>query len=100
MVLQVRGDAVYMTHEHDEQAEIFRYASFRDALDLGVAVTERERGVVWEAACQTLPPRAATQREVVENCQGWTVRVVQRLVELGMVSAEKVEMLKGMMEPV
>ena len=46
------------------------------------------------------PPMAANRASVKENCQGWTVRVITKLVEANVVSDAKLEMAKSMMEPV
>ena len=44
------------------------------------------------------PPQARTWGERIENCQVWCVRVVKKLVEQGMVEAQKIEMLEKMMQ--
>lgn len=46
------------------------------------------------------PPRAASGREVKENCRGWAVRVLQKLMERGLVEERKVDMVRGLMQPV
>jgi hypothetical protein len=55
---------------------------------------------VRQIAQQETPPRAANRRLVTENCQGWTVRVIARLVQRGIVPAAKLQMARSMMEPV
>lgn len=100
MVVQVKGDAIGMSHQHVQQAPIFASASFKDAFDLGVTINAAQREAIWKTAWQVPPPRAATQREVLENCQGWTVRLVQQLEYDHVINTGKVNSLKGMMEKV
>jgi hypothetical protein len=45
-------------------------------------------------------PQAPTQKEVKENCQGWVLRVVERLVNAGVVERRWVSSLTQMMERV
>ena len=47
-----------------------------------------------------IPPAARSQREVEENCQGWCLRVVERLVEDGFVEKRWIWSLRGMMQAV
>jgi hypothetical protein len=45
-------------------------------------------------------PRESTQKEMKENCQGWAVRVVERLVKGGVVEDRWMDGLTKMMERV
>lgn len=56
--------------------------------------------VVKEVADSEPPPRAPDRQSVKENCQGWAVRVIEKLVERGIVPNEKLQMASSMMEPV
>jgi hypothetical protein len=99
MMMQVKGDAIYMHHLHAQDTDLFQSESFRDQFDLGT-VSETQRNEIWAAAHQIVPPRADSQAQVVENCQGWTIRFVQWLVQQRMVSSAWIESLRNMMEPV
>ncbi|KAI9755128.1 MAG: hypothetical protein M4579_004394 [Chaenotheca gracillima] len=98
MLMQVEGDAVYMDYTHAPSVDQFQSDTFQDQFDLG-KITETQRSQIWTAAHQIAPPRAATQAEVVENCQGWTIRLVEWLVQQGMVEPRWIESLRGIMDP-
>lgn len=72
---------------------------FATLYQLAVLTWEQAR-VVEEVAREEVPPRARDRAAVRENCQGWCVRVVERLVRMGVVGGGKVEMMRGMLEPV
>jgi hypothetical protein len=55
--------------------------------------------VKW-AAEQEPPPQAENRKSVTENCQGWTVRVIARLVKEKIVMAQKLEVAKSLMQAV
>jgi hypothetical protein len=46
------------------------------------------------------PPSAPNRAAVTEHCQGWTVRVVRRLVEEGIAEERVVGVLEGCMDSV
>ena len=99
MIMQVSGDVLFMHHLHDPDFDIFGSPSFKDQFDLGT-VMGMQRAQIWAAAHEIAPPRAASQAQVIENCQGWTIRLVQWLVQQGMVEPRWIESLSGMTEPV
>lgn len=45
-------------------------------------------------------PGPQAGREVKENCRGWAVRALQKLMERGLVEERKVDMVRGLMQPV
>ena len=56
---------------------------------------------VDEIARAEKPPSAPNRAAVTEHCQGWTVRVVRRLVEEGIVKRDGVVgMLEGYLDPI
>jgi hypothetical protein len=55
---------------------------------------------VDEIAKGERPPSAPNRAAVTEHCQGWTVRVVKRLVEEGIVEERVVGVLEGCMDPI
>lgn len=63
-------------------------------------LSDADAEIVREAAEHDPPPRAASRKEVRENCQSWSVRVLARLAEKGIVDVTKVEMARSMMQPV
>lgn len=96
---QVKGDAEHMTYEPSvEDVDITTAEDFLTLYQLAV-VTEDEAQVVKEVADKEIPPGALNRAAVRENCQGWCVRVLGKLVERGIVEGE-VEMVRGLMQPV
>lgn len=63
-------------------------------------ISEEQAGIVKEIAEGEMPPKAENRAAVGENCQGWCVRVLGRLVGREIVGREKVDMVTGLMEPV
>ncbi|PLN74732.1 hypothetical protein BDW42DRAFT_189637 [Aspergillus taichungensis] len=87
-VYQVKGDAECMRYEPSgRKVNVLHSASFLTSYTLATITDER-------------PPRANSRREVTENCQGWTVRMIARLVDIGIVPTEKLEMAKSMVEAI
>lgn len=83
----------------DGKVDITSSESFLTLYQLA-SVTEGQAMVVKSIADRETPPYAVNRREVKENCQGWVVRVIGRLVEEGIVSDSKLEMAREMMQPV
>ena len=99
-VFQVTGDAEYMVYDPSPApVDITLSDDFSTLYQLAVLTGEQAR-VVEEVARVEMPPRARDRAAVRENCQGWCVRVVGRLVRMGIVDGQKVEMMRGMLEPV
>lgn len=99
-VYQVTGDAEYMVYDPSPAPiDITLSDDFATLYQLAV-LTEEQAGVVEQVAREEMPPRARDRAAVRENCQGWCVRVVGRLVRMGVVEGGKVEMMRGMLEPV
>ncbi|KAN0071827.1 hypothetical protein V8E54_010423 [Elaphomyces granulatus] len=99
-VYQVKGDAEYMTYQPSNY--LFNIAdseSFLNLYQLAV-VTEQQATMVKQVADSEAPPRAPNRQSVKENCQGWTVRVISKLVERGIVPSAKLQMARSMMQPV
>ncbi|KAJ5183471.1 hypothetical protein N7492_001087, partial [Penicillium capsulatum] len=92
-VYQVHGDAEYMIYEpSDGPVDIVNSECFSNLYQLAT-VSEEQGLVVNEVAQKEPPPRAPDRRSVTENCQGWVVRVIEKLVERGIVLA------RSMLEP-
>jgi hypothetical protein len=101
LVYQVLGDAECMTYQpSDGPIDIITESESFSTLYQLATLTEEEAMVVKEVAECEPPPRAPNRRAVVEICQGWSVRVIARLVERGLVGSAKLQMARSMMQPV
>lgn len=99
-IYQVKGDAEYMSYLPSNRAvNIVQSGSFFNIYHLA-AVTEEQQAVVSNVAAAEVPPRAKDRKSVTENCQGWTFRVITKLVGLGLVPTSKLDMARSMREPV
>ncbi|KAM5430571.1 hypothetical protein McanCB21832_006416 [Microsporum canis] len=100
MVYEVKGDAEFMTYQPPSgPVDVTRSASFSTMYRLA-ALSEQQAAVVREVADSEVPPRAPNRQSVKENCQGWAVRVIARLVDRGIVPAAKLQMAESMMQPI
>lgn len=96
----VTGDAEYMTYQPSKDAiKLWLSPSFLASYQLA-ALTEQQAMLVKDIAEHETPPRAINRQSVNENCQGWTVRVIAKLVESGVVPSAKLQMARSMMQPV
>ncbi|QKX59034.1 uncharacterized protein TRUGW13939_06163 [Talaromyces rugulosus] len=99
LVYQVTGDAEFMTYQPSTcEINLFDSESFLNAYELAV-LNEQQAAVVRQVAENEPPPRAPNRQSVLENCQGWTVRVIAKLVERGIVPTSKLELARSMVEP-
>ena len=74
-----------MRYAFAQNINLFNSLSFRDHYELAtLSETQAER--VKYCADQEVPPSAPNQAQVTENCQGWTVRVIRRLIQEGIVA--------------
>lgn len=99
-VYQVTGDDEHMTYApSDGVVDIFSSDTSFNIYQLA-AVTEEQDSLIRQVAEREPPPRAPDRQSVKENCQGWAVRVIGKLVEMGIVPEGKVGMARSMMESV
>ena len=99
-VYQVKGDAEYMRYQpSDRMVNIVQSTTFLNIYQLAV-VTEQQDILIRQTAEREPPPRAANRQSVRENCQGWTVRVIAKLVKMGIVPMAKLQMARSMLQPV
>jgi hypothetical protein len=99
-IYQVKGYAEFMTYlPSDRLIDITKSGTFLTSYQLAV-LTEHQATLVKQVADNEPPPRAPNRQSVQKNCQGWTVRVIAKLVERGIVPAAKLNMARSMMEPV
>nr|KMM70342.1 hypothetical protein CPAG_06654 [Coccidioides posadasii RMSCC 3488] len=100
MVYQVKGDAQCMSYQPSTKPRrIADSDSFLNMYELAT-LTDETAAIVKQVAEQEPPPRAETRRDVKENCQGWTVRVLEKLVAHGIMPSSKLQMAEFMVEAV
>jgi hypothetical protein len=63
-----------MAYEPDVSVDETRAESFSTLYQLAAVSEEQARVVKQAAECE--PPPRAPKQSVVENCQGWSVRVI------------------------
>ncbi|KAJ5088072.1 hypothetical protein N7456_011688 [Penicillium angulare] len=99
-VYQVTGDAEFMTYEpSNEPVDISLSPASFNMYNLA-ELTEQQARVVQQLAEQECPPKAPNRQAVVENCQGWTLRVIQKLGEMSIIPIAKYGMASSMLQPV
>ena len=97
---QVTGNPLCMVYwAPDKLINIKKFKSYFDTVEL-TGVTKKEAAMVQEIASQERPPRARDWPSRTENCQGWTVRVLNKLNERGVVPQSKIRSVESMMESI
>ncbi|KAI9823855.1 MAG: hypothetical protein M1826_007601 [Phylliscum demangeonii] len=96
-VYQVTGDAMAMGYGHAHGVNVVLSASLRDSTIIAQP-NEQQADRVRYWAEREEPPSAESMKEVKENCQGWAVRVIARLVEEGIVERRWCQYARGLME--
>jgi hypothetical protein len=97
---QVNGDAEQMHYAHDSNVDVFNSASFSWHQTLNNNLSDTQEAEVNRVANSELPPQAENRASVVENCQGWTMRVLWRLADSGIVDRRAVGNLQQYMDPI
>lgn len=98
-VYQVKGDAVMMYHSHEIGVDVTSFESFKDSYIIAQP-TEQQIVRIRYWASHEVPPSAPNQAAVTENCQSWVIRVVQRLVDEGIVEETWINTAKSLKQPV
>ncbi|KAJ6187780.1 hypothetical protein N7519_002688 [Penicillium mononematosum] len=102
-VYQVTGDAENMKYDPStDKINVVDTGLTSNVYCLAVVSEDQARAaklVKW-AAEQEPPPQAENRKSVTENCQGWTVRVIARLVKEKIVMQQKLEVAKSLMQAV
>ncbi|EEH18724.2 hypothetical protein PABG_01043 [Paracoccidioides brasiliensis Pb03] len=99
-VYQVKGDAECMSYQPSPgPINILQSLSFSNAYNLA-AITDAQALIVKQVAENEPPPTAVNRQAVVENCQGWTIRVIAKLVARCIVDSAKLEMARSMVQPI
>ena len=86
-VFQVKGDSTAMHHVHTEDVNIVSSSSYKDSYIMAQP-TEQQAAKIRYWATHETPPSAPNQAAVQENCQGWVIRVINRLVAEGIVQQQ------------
>ena len=98
-VYQVTGDATFMRHEFQRNSSPLISESFHASYVLA-QLEEGQEDIVRSCARMEAPPSAENRAAVKENCQGWVIRVLQRLREAEIVSERWLKFAEGLEEPV
>lgn len=102
-VFQVEGDATAMHYTHadkvNDYVDLTVSDSYRDSFIISYP-TEQQMARVRYWANNEPPPSALNQTAAIENCQGWTIRVIRHLVEEGIVKKGYLTDAEHMQEPV
>ncbi|KAL2205454.1 hypothetical protein CC79DRAFT_1048888 [Sarocladium strictum] len=98
-VFQVKGDATFMTYTHIRDIDLLSSDDYYTSYTLAYLSENGEAVVKGHAEAQP-PPQAANRRLVTENCQGWTVRVMQSLQLAGVIEDKWVHLAKELQEAV
>lgn len=99
-IWQVKGDAILMHYQHDEEIAHFQAESYYSSYTLNADLSQRQEELIEKAVGEEKPPQAKDQRSVHENCQGWTLRVLKRL-QGDVVDAKQVQKIESeLKEPI
>ena len=91
-VYQVMGDAEeHMNYKTAPWIDLTNTTSIFNLYQLAT-ITDQQATMVKEIADSEFPLRAPNRQSVKENCQGWAVRVIAKLVDRGIVADTKLEM--------
>jgi hypothetical protein len=97
---QVTGDAEFMHFESADGVDKMNLPDFAWHQVLNKDLSDGQLARVDEIVRAEKPPSAPNRAAVTEHCQGWTVRVVRRLVEEGIAEKRVVGVLEGCMDSV
>ncbi|KAI1122301.1 hypothetical protein F5Y10DRAFT_254341 [Nemania abortiva] len=95
---QVTGDAVYMHYAHEKMKDVFISDDYFDSYNLG-PLDDNGRERVEYCVGKQSPPQAENAAAVTENCQGWTIRVLEDLEARGVIAGGTTAKHRGLMEP-
>ncbi|KAJ5774032.1 hypothetical protein N7457_008928 [Penicillium paradoxum] len=102
-VYKVVGDATHMRYQPSaEKVNVAEIGVTASVYTLAVVTDGQARvaELVRQAAEEEPPPRAENRAAVKENCQGWAVRVIARLVKKKVVMPQKLELVRSLLEEV
>ena len=88
-----------MRYEHAKNIDIMRSESFADSFLLKSELSAIDLQMVKDSVAHQAPPCAENQRDVKENCQGWTIRVLRDLAASGVIDKKWIDSAIDMMDP-
>lgn len=62
-------------------------------------LTPQMEAIVERVSEAEPPPRANSMRDATENCQGWTIRVREKLKAMNVIERD-VDFFRGLLQPV
>lgn len=98
-VFQVKGDVELMRYLPFDEVDLTASNSYVTSYVLST-IPKDKVALIREVARQEPPPSAPNRREVRENCQGWTIRVIKQLISRGVVPSHKLAMAERLQEPI
>lgn len=96
----VRGGTQGMMYHPEPNVNPFASGSFKQAVVLAGPLALKDVTTIRKATETEFSPMAASQCEVKEDSQHWSIRVADKLAGLGMIKPAKVEQIKNMLEPI
>ena len=96
---QVKGDAEAMRCAHMDNTRVMLSASFRDSFVLA-RPNEGEVGRLQYWAATEPPPSASDAASITENCQGWAIRVMDRLANEHIVEHRWIDFARTIQQPI
>ncbi|KAK4235712.1 hypothetical protein C8A03DRAFT_46201 [Achaetomium macrosporum] len=99
-VWQVTGDAELMRFNHAEGVDKMGSPDLAWFQVLNNELSEEQFKRVDMIASEEKAPSAPNRAAVTENCQGWVLRVLGRLVKEGIVEERMVGILRGYMDAI
>ncbi|KAJ2928365.1 hypothetical protein H1R20_g8727, partial [Candolleomyces eurysporus] len=91
---QVTGDATFMHYQHGDDVAVFAAPEGKTFYTLNNDLSEDQEKEVEAAVSEEAPPSAPDRASVKEHCQGWTIRVLRRLEDGGVVKKETVNWIE------
>lgn len=93
-VWQVTGDAMCTHYNNLRDVAQFASDAFNSNYELNSSLTDVQERLVEDAVNNEMPPSAEDERSITENCQGWTIRVLRRLQDRGVVAEGTAEWIE------
>lgn len=98
---QVTGDATHMVLKTEQDIDRLHAPDYHTSYELKEGLLSDHISLLGDAVLSEPPPEAPDRRSVKENCQGWTLRVLARLAEKGLVEPKDIDwMRRDWLEPV
>ena len=88
-----------MRYTHAKDVNVLSSQSFKDSFVIARPTEDQAARIRYWATHETAPS-APNQAAVSENCQGWTILVIRRLVTEGIVQQKWVDTAVGLQGPV